>query len=208
VPPTVDFEGLKITYDPRLLRPRPWTLAQSAWAADLLPDLPDGPVVELCAGAGHIGLRAVWTTDRHLLCVDDDAVALECVRANAEVAGMGHQVEVRQAPVGEALAAEERFALVIADPPWVPHDRLDWFADDPPHAIDGGPDGLDVARACVDVARRHLLPGGVLLLQLGPGQSRQLEPELGDDLTVAEVRDHGAQGEIVLIVPADRKATA
>ena len=39
--------------------------------------------------------------------------------------------------------------------------------EDPVLAIDGGTDGLDVARACLDTAARALRPGGSLLLQLG-----------------------------------------
>ncbi|MET0999811.1 MAG: methyltransferase, partial [Marmoricola sp.] len=55
----IDFAGIEIAYDHRVLKPRAWTTAQSLWAAALLPELPDGDVLELCSGAGHIGLRAV-----------------------------------------------------------------------------------------------------------------------------------------------------
>ena len=58
---TVEFGGLQITFDSRLLSPRPWTQAQSRWAASLLPNLPPGDVLELCSGAGQIGLLA-WPT--------------------------------------------------------------------------------------------------------------------------------------------------
>lgn len=45
------FGELDITYDQRILTPRPWTLAQSHWASELLEDSPAGTVLELCAGA-------------------------------------------------------------------------------------------------------------------------------------------------------------
>jgi len=41
------------------------------------------------------------------------------------------------------------------------------YPEDPVTAIDGGLDGMDVAQACLDLAWRHVLPGGSLLLQLG-----------------------------------------
>ena len=50
------FGGLAIAYDARVLSPRTWTLHQSLWALELLEQLPDGPILELCAGAGQIGL--------------------------------------------------------------------------------------------------------------------------------------------------------
>ena len=46
----VEFGGLTIAFDRRLLRPRPWTTLQSRWAAELLPSVPEGPVLE---GAGR-----------------------------------------------------------------------------------------------------------------------------------------------------------
>ena len=159
--------GLTFAYDPRVLEPRPWTAGQSAWAAELLGDLPAGPVLELCCGAGHIGLLAVYDNDRHLVQVDVDPTACAYARHNAAETGLGARVEVRCAPLHEAVLPAEWFPLVIADPPWVASADVRRYPDDPPLAIDGGPHGLDVALECVDVTRRALAPRGVCLLQLG-----------------------------------------
>jgi release factor glutamine methyltransferase len=163
----LDFGPLRIAFDDRLLRPRPWTVAQSTWAAELLADAPPGPVLELCAGAGHIGLLAVLRSTRRLVCVDVSPVACAYTLENAAAAGLADRVEAREGRMDEVVDAEERFALVIADPPWVRCADVDRYPDDPRLAIDGGEDGLDLAWTCVDVAREHLLPGGSLLLQLG-----------------------------------------
>ena len=61
------FGSLRINFDARALRPREWTTAQSDWAAELLPRLPAGPVLELCAGAGQIGRLAVLDSTRRLV---------------------------------------------------------------------------------------------------------------------------------------------
>jgi release factor glutamine methyltransferase len=176
---TVVFGGVPIRFDPRVLRPRDWTIAQSRWAATLLDQLPAGRVLELCTGAGQIGLAAVAPTTRHLLAVDADPVAAEFARANAETAGLTHRVEVRAAPMTEALRPGEEFVLVIADPPWVREDDTGRYPADPLLAIDGGPDGLDVARTCLLLIGAHLAPQGLALLQLGTvRQAAALEPEL------------------------------
>ena len=186
---TVAFGRLKITFDGRVLRPRSWTEAQSTWAAEILRTAPAGQVLELCAGAGHIGLLAVLGSTRSLLCVDIDPVACDFARHNAEAAGMTSRVEVREGAMDEVLRDGERFAVVIADPPWVPRANVERYPEDPRLAIDGGDDGMDLARTCVDVASRHLLPGGVLLLQLGSvDQVETLRDQLQDGLSVTEVR--------------------
>ena len=56
---TVEIGGLAVAYGPDVLTPRPWTLAQSEWARDLLDEVPEGPILELCSGVGHIGLLAL-----------------------------------------------------------------------------------------------------------------------------------------------------
>jgi release factor glutamine methyltransferase len=189
---TLDFGRLRIDFDDRVLRPREWTTAQSDWAAELIADAPPGPVLELCSGAGHIGLLAVAGNDRRLVCVDANPVACFYARSNAAAGGLADRVEVREGRLETALVDGERFAVVIADPPWVPRSRTTDFPEDPLSAIDGGDDGLDVARACVEVIATHLAPGGTAILQLGTtAQADALlaEPGFADGtLVMPEVR--------------------
>ena len=189
---TTEFGDLTIAFDARVLRPRAWTAHQSAWAAELLAQAPAGPVLELCSGAGQIGLLAVARTDRPLVCVDASPVACSYIRRNAEAAGLADRVEVREGRIDEVLEPDERFALVLADPPWVRRTETDRFPEDPKLAIDGGDDGLDVAWACVAAASLHLQPGASALVQLGTRQQAELlERGLADhgDLVLREVRE-------------------
>lgn len=189
VPITFSFAGLSLTTDERLLAPREWTAAQSAWGAELLAQLPSGPVLELCAGAGHIGLAAVHGTDRCLVAVDREEVATSRVLLNAQRLGMAERVEARCWALEEAVSDDERFPLVIADPPWVQHSAVSGYPEDPPAAIDGGPDGLDIARGCVAVIDRHLEADGAALLQLGT-RDQVADLELPASLAVDELREY------------------
>jgi release factor glutamine methyltransferase len=185
------FGSLRIAYDERVLQPRAWTAAQSIWAAELLREGPPGPVLELCAGAGQIGLLAIATEPRPLVAVDLNPVACDYARRNAENAGLGELVEVREGAIDQTLDPTERFALVIADPPWVRRAETGRYPEDPLLAIDGGEDGLDVAWACVAAASTHLLPGGAALLQLGTvAQADTIRAGLASygDLELVEVR--------------------
>lgn len=196
---TTDFGGMTITYDDDVLEPRPWTLAQARWAAELLADLPDGPVLELCAGAGQIGLAVGRATGRSLVQVDVEPKACEHARRNADAAGV--TVDVRCGDLEQVVGEHERFPLVLADPPYVPTGEVDDLPDDPDEAVDGGEDGLDLVRRCLRVAAIHLDDGGVVLLQLGgPGQTEAVTAESpGYGLDVVTSQTHGGDRSLVLL---------
>lgn len=196
------FGGRSIGYDERVLTPRAWTEAQSLWARELLDDLPPGPVLEICAGAGHIGLLAVAGTDRALVQVDADLTA--CTWASRNARTWGVDSDIRHGRMSEAVELDERFALVLADPPYLPSGDVSRFPQDPLTAIDGGDDGLDLARECLDVISRHLVRGGVALLQLrDEDQGRALADDAdARGLVIAESRQFDG-GAVVLL----RRAT-
>jgi methylase of polypeptide subunit release factors len=190
-PEHLDFDGLTITFDARVLRPRLWTAEQSRWAADLLSDLPPGLVLELCSGAGQIGLAAVRRTDRSLVCVDADPAAIDFGRANAREAGLAARVEFRLGRIDEVLREGERFSLIIADPPWVTSADVARYPEDPRSAIDGGQDGLAVARLCLRAIEEHLSDSGAALLQLGTVDQVAALVSLGNgSLRCLEVRQY------------------
>lgn len=170
------FGPLDIAYDRRVLVPRAWTLEQSRWAAELSAEAAPGPLLELCAGVGQIGLAAAVLAGRDLVQVELDPVAAAYAVANAARAGWADRVQVRVRRLQHAVGPDERFAVVIADPPYLRTGEMDRFPADPRLAIDGGADGLDVVRDCLDVAARHLVEGGALVLQVaGPGQADEVE---------------------------------
>jgi len=184
-----------LTFDASCLTPRPWTLEQSTWVS-AAENVPTGPILELCAGVGQIGLVAALLTGRRLVQVDSNPGACRWARINADRAGIGHRVEIRQGDLGQAVRPGEEFAIIVADPPYVPTHEVGSFGD-PVAAIDGGADGLDMARRCLELAGQHLAPGGLLSIQLrGRAQADSLrDAYLGSGQPVLEpdrVRDWGA----------------
>lgn len=202
-----DFGPLVVEFDDRVLVPRPWTLVQSEWAAQLAADAAPGAVLELCAGAGHIGLAAAVLADRDLVQVEADPIAAAYAVANAARAGRSERVDVRNARLESALLPNELFPIVLADPPYLPTADLVRWPEDPPMAIDGGPDGMAVIIECLYTAARHLLPDGRLLLQTaGPAQNRAVLELLGSStelgLTGRDVRVVDDQRAVLLLAPA------
>lgn len=196
----MEFGDLLIAYDERVLTPRPWTAQQSRWAAEMMIGAPAGPVLELCCGAGQIGLLATALTPepdrRRLVAVDINPAAVDLTVTNAASAGLTPWVKARHGDVAEVLGSDESFALIIADPPWVPAAHTDRHPHDPPLAIDGGVDGLALARRCLEVAEQCLAPQGALILQLGTTEQAAELATASHGLTTVEVRP-GERGVLV-----------
>jgi methylase of polypeptide subunit release factors len=220
---SMTFGPLVIWYDAEGLRPRPWTRRQSAWAAELLGGLPEGDVLELCAGVGQIGLLALVEADRdsdtashprrRLVQIGAEATSCRLAEQNAHEAGYAERVAVRRGVPEDVLRPGERFVLILADPPWVPHDRVSDYPDDPAPAIDGGSDGLDVVRALLPVIEGHLHASGAALLQVGgPDQVTQVRDLLEKRPSALRLTDFreapGANdGAVALLVHRHRTTT-
>lgn len=203
---TCAFGPLTLDYDERVLTPRPWTLLQSEWAAELAADAWPGPLLELCAGAGHIGLAAAVLSGRPLVQVELDPVAAGFAADNAAAAGVADRVEIRNERLQAALRPDERFAVIVADPPYLPTSQVTRWPEDPVLAIDGGVDGLDVVADCLLVAGRHVdLDGAVLLQVAGDVQVHAVTGLLLDGpdygLRVADVRRHDPERAVMLLRP-------
>lgn len=189
----VRFGPIDVAFDESLLRPRPWTLAQSQWAAELS----DGsPMLEVGCGAGHIGLAAAVLSGAPIVQVDSDPAACRWAAINAAANGRGHLAEQRCGRAQDVLGDGERFGVVIADPPYVPSSEVHLYPEDPLGAIDGGPDGLDSVRSFLGGIAGHVDRGGSVVLQLrGLAQVEQLEAWLNDpsspSFMVTESRSYG-----------------
>ncbi|HET7234825.1 MAG TPA: HemK/PrmC family methyltransferase [Actinomycetota bacterium] len=134
-----------------------------------------GRAVDLCTGAGaiaaHLMAEAPAAT---VIGVDIDPRAAACARRNGVRTVLGD--------LDRPLRADA-FDLVTAVPPYVPTGELRLLPADvgrfePRLALDGGSDGLDLARRVVVSAARLLRPGGWLLMELGGEQDRVLSPTL------------------------------
>lgn len=170
------FRHLTLGVDRRVLIPRPETELLVgevlAWAGER-----QGlDVVDIGTGSGAIALSL-----RHegrfgrVVATDVSAAALEVARENRDATvGVQAGVELREGPGFEPLAGEW-FDVIVSNPPYVaehersdlPPEVVDW---EPPIALFGGADGLDVIRSLVAGAPSHLRSGGLLALEIGADQ--------------------------------------
>lgn len=104
----------------------------------------------------------------------------------------------------EVIGRGEKFALIIADPPWVPSADTGQFPEDPLLAIDGGADGLAVVHTCLALISEHLADGGGAVVQIGtPAQmvavERHLRAHASLGLEVTDSRRHRDRGVLILV---------
>ncbi len=202
------FGGLTIDYDDTVLEPRSWTMLQSDWAVELAAAVPRGQMLELCSGAGHIGLEVVRRSALDLVQVDVCESACGFARRNAASAGLADRVEVRCIDLVELTGSTERYPVVLADPPYLPTDEVSTFPADPLRAIDGGPDGLALLRRCVEVIDVVLHDDGVALVQVaGAAQASDLAPLLPERLRIDEVREHDPRRAVLALVRHEHPPT-
>ncbi len=212
------FRELDLKVDRRVLIPRPETevLVDEVleWArAGAREDL---SVVDLGTGSGAIALSlAAEGPFTRIVATDASADALVVAGANASAAGLEDRVEFREGSLFDALAADERFDVVVSNPPYVTEAELETLEPEvriwePAQALAGGVDGMAVVRAIVEGAAGHLSPGGLLALEVGAAQASsvvgRLEVEGGyEDVRVR--RDFTGRERMVLARRAGRDTT-
>lgn len=168
---TAAFGPVEVHVGPGVFTPRPETEAMLEWVcAQRLRTQP--VIVDLCTGSGALAVALAdhWPAAR-VIGIDDSDAALDYARRNVE----GTAVELVRADVTESVLLPEldrQVDMVVANPPYVP-DHLasqailepEVVQHDPPHALFGGPDGMTVIAAVVDLAGRWLRPGGLLAVE-------------------------------------------
>jgi release factor glutamine methyltransferase len=173
-----EFFGLSIHVDARVLVPRPDTETLVETALERTRDAHlYGQALDLCTGSGCVAIafskrRPTW----HVTATDISTDALDVARDNARRLGAVWGVEFHESDLDAALAPDARFDLITANPPYIPSAELAHLAPDirehePRLALDGGADGLDVARRVIRRAAERLRPGGVLAVEIGAGQA-------------------------------------
>ena len=176
------FRTLDLFVDRRVLIPRPETEMVAGLAIDELKAMRsagiDRPVaVDLGTGSGAIGLSIAVEVERAEVWITD-ASADALVVARSNLTGIGRaatRVQVAEGSWFEALPRELLGAIdvVVSNPPYVATDDViedivrEW---EPLSALFAGDDGLDDIRMILEDAPAWLRPGGVLILEMDPGQ--------------------------------------
>ncbi len=102
--------------------------------------------------------------------------ALKMARLNAWRHDAAGRIAFVQTDLFAGFKAEPRFALIVANLPYVAEPEWQTLSRDvrlyePKEALVGGIDGLALLKPMAQGAHRYLVPGGWLALEMGPGQA-------------------------------------
>jgi len=194
------FRHLDLAVDRRVLIPRPETellvdavlehLAAGDWSRR-------SPVVlDLGTGSGCIALAVAQEHPQaRVVASDASPAALDVARANAAGLGLADRVTFVEGHWFGAVGAEERFDVIVSNPPYIsfdeatalPSDVRDW---EPPTALFADEGGLADVREILDDAPRHLRAGGLLALELAETRAAEVASWLegAHDWASVEVR--------------------
>lgn len=215
--PVAYLIGQKAFYDIQLyvgrgaFIPRPETehLVEEALAwARTLPLAENSPlrVVDVGTGSGALAVAlARHLPQARMWAVDISAEALAIAARNLNRYGLEGRVLLLCADLLSAFG--EPFDLIVANLPYVRRGDLaslpqDIIGYEPCEALDGGEDGLEVIRRLLDQAPGRLAVPGLLLLEIGHGQGKQVK-EVAQaclpDATVSLLHDYAGLERVVRV---------
>ncbi len=191
---TVQFRDLVLLADARALVPRPeteqlvdriaiWARGRAAGDGGAGCEAILSSALDIGTGSAAIALSLVREgIVRRVVGLDSSAAALEQAAENRTRCGLTEkEVELRAVDrsLWDAVAATERFDVIVSNPPYVTAAEMAELSAevlrDPPEALLGGEDGLDVIREIVRGAWYRLAPSGALFLEIGERQGASVK---------------------------------
>ena len=185
---TAGFCGLDITVDERVLIPRPETELLVEEVVKLGKG--DIRVLDLCTGSGCIAAAVAAELPLASVTASDLSLrALQLARYNLKAY---ENVKVIRSDLFEGI--EESFDVIVSNPPYVAlRDREELQREvkdfEPEMALFAGEDGLEVIKKILKSVGDHLVPGGMLFMEIGDTQGDEVrrlaeETEVFGELSV------------------------
>ena len=197
------FWGRDFEVGPEVLVPRPETELTISTALEL-PLSVEARVLDVGTGSGCIAVTLAAERPRwRVWAVDRSAASLHIARHNAD----RHRITLPMWLGDLTTAVLPPWDLVVANLPYIPTSAVEDLPaevrHDPPQALDGGDDGLDLVRRLTSDLPRILRKCGAAVLEIGDDQAEAVA-ELAYDsgLAVARrVRDVGAVERVIVLQP-------
>ncbi|WP_300454660.1 50S ribosomal protein L3 N(5)-glutamine methyltransferase [Accumulibacter sp.] len=192
--------------DPRVIVPR--SFIAELLREHLTPWVDDpgrvSSVLDLCTGSACLAILAAHAFPAAVVdAVDVSPDALAVAHRNVADYGLGDRVRLIEGDLFARLK-NRRYDLIIANPPYVKASSMatlpDEYRREPALALASGEDGLDLTRAILAGARRHLKAGGLLIVEIGHNRE-QLEASF--PTTPFTWLDTSAGDQYVFLLPRD-----
>ncbi len=174
-----NFMGIEMKADRRALIPRKETEILSRTALNISYTFNNVNIVDVCCGAGNVGLSiAYYNPDANVYVADLSAEAIELAKENIDLLGINERVKVMQSDLFEEFMNDKfsrKVDLVACNPPYISSFKVSKMnaeiADNEPDmAFDGGMLGFKIIQRLIRETPQLLSPGGWLVFEVGVGQ--------------------------------------
>jgi release factor glutamine methyltransferase len=169
-----EFFSLPLAVGPAVLVPRPETEALVVRVLDLCRGLPAPRILDVGTGSGAIAVAVAKHLPRAAVTASDvSAAALEVARGNAARHGLADRVGFVESDLLDDPRLAGPWDAIVSNPPYVRDDEFDALPRDvrlhePRGALVAGPTGAEVVERLVPAAAERLVPGGWLVVEIGP----------------------------------------
>jgi release factor glutamine methyltransferase len=201
-----EFWSLSFLVDSRVLIPRADTEVLVEEAVSFLKARhPKGEglrLLDLCTGSGCIAIALrKELPGLTVIAVEKDPGAFEVAKHNSE--HLKQSVEVLLGDLYQPVEGQT-FDLIVSNPPYIPTAEIAGLSREvsqyePKLALDGGPDGLDLARRIYADAQKHLTPHGACMIEIDPAQgseAKQIAERVG--FTAKLRKDYESRERVVV----------
>lgn len=177
---TQEFCGLDFEVTPSVLIPRPETELLLDEVVRFVRSGHAANVVDVGTGSGCLAVAlAKAVPSASVYAVDCSEGALEVARRNATAHEVCNRVHYRRGELFSALdglGLEGHVNVVMSNPPYIPDSEWSGLQPEvklfePRIALSGGADGMVVHRRLLQDAWKFLVPGGLLVMEVGQGQA-------------------------------------
>jgi len=120
---------------------------------------PGDAALDLGTGSGVYSIGIALLGASRVVAVDRSETALETARRNAQLNGVADRVDFRLGSMFEAVHSDEKFSLIVSNPPCLPDPgEIDLVI--PGTIMLSGPDGTWHVTQLLERGPEHLAPGG------------------------------------------------
>ena len=188
---TREFNALSFRITPDVLIPRPETELVVVGAIDALkgsgfrvqgsgnesiqnPKSKIQNVADVGTGSGAIAVAiAKHAPECRLVATDLSPAALTIAKENAAAHGVAERIEFFEGDSLSPLPTEPQFAVIASNLPYIAVTELSTLSPsvrdhEPRHALIAGPIGTEIIERLIPQVAERLLPGGWLILEVGP----------------------------------------
>jgi release factor glutamine methyltransferase len=171
-----EFYGRRFKTDRRALIPRPETERLAELMLKQIPVETSSGVrlADIGTGSGVLAITlALERPGLEVVATDISADTLALARENGLAHGIDGRIKWLQTDLLSGVDTD--FDFLVTNLPYIPTAEMATLPrevrHDPPLALDGGADGLEVIRRFIEAAPSHLKPGAGVLLEIGISQA-------------------------------------